>query len=323
MKLGEPKIHEPGFPGRKKKNAVIGVLFFSISMNLLALSIDALAGEEKMTDTVRWPTECSGWQWDKENRSYDRETLFDYIDGGAEVYLAYNFKRATVHRYQNPGYPDIVAEVYKMGSSEDAFGVFSLEQQDPEAGIGQGSEFGGSLLRFWKGPYFVSILGEGAGKAIEAAVQRLGRELDRSIKESGPAPRILGFLPNLPSMDRLCYVHSHILLNRCFFLSHTNLLRLDRDVQAVLARYVNGRNKIRVLLALYPSEARARSAFLEFKAAYMPEAGPNHAVKTEDGTWTKTETHHKWVIIIFGTTLESQAETLIRSTVTKLQEDGL
>ena len=75
-----------------------------------------------------------------------------------------------------------------MGSAEDAFGVFSLEQQDPEAGIGQGSEFGGSLLRFWKGPYFVTVLGNGTGKELEAAVLDLGRELAKGIKETGEPP---------------------------------------------------------------------------------------------------------------------------------------
>jgi hypothetical protein len=323
MKSGGPKFPGPGLPGRKRTRSVLALFYFCFSLNLLVLPSGAGEGDEKMTDKVIWPTEINGWQWDKENRTYNRETLFDHIDGGAEVYLAYNFKQATVHRYQNPGYPDIVAEVYKMGSSEDAFGVFSLERQDPEAGIGQNSEFGGSLLRFWKGPHFVSVLGEGAGKAIETAVLRLGRELDLALKETGPPPRILGLLPDLPSLDRLCFVHSHVLLNRCFFLSHSNLLRLDRDVQAALGRYVDGTNKIRVLLILYPSETRARSAFNGFRAAYMPEAGQSHAVKTEDGTWTKAETHQKWVIIVFGTNLESQAETLIRSTVTKLQEDGL
>jgi hypothetical protein len=275
-----------------------------------------------MDDRLIWPTELKGWKWDQEEKHYNRETLFDYINGGAEVYLAYNFKQATVHRYQNPGHPDIVAEVYTMGSSSDAFGIFSLERQDPEAGIGQGSEFGGSLLRFWKGPYFVSVLGEGAGKAIEAAVLQLGRQLDRSIKETGPPPRILGLLPDLPGLDRICFVHSHILLNRCFFLSHNNLLQLDRDVQAVLARYVEGRDKIRILLALYPSEARARSAFKGFRDAYMPEAGPNPSVKTEEGTWTRAEGHRKWVVIVFGSPAESRAEALIRSTITKLQEEG-
>ena len=118
-----------------------------------------------------------------------------------------------------------------MGSSEDAYGVFSLEQQDPEAGIGQGSEFGGSLLRFWKGRYFVTVLGNGTGKELEEAVLGLGRELAQGIKETGEPPRLLRCLPeraDLPQPEKLCFVRSHVLLNRCFFISHQNILRLGQ-----------------------------------------------------------------------------------------------
>lgn len=279
-----------------------------------------------MADHPNWPPTIDGWTWDKEDKMFDRETLFDHIDGGAEVYLAYNFQRAFVRRFIKPGRPDIVAEVYKMGSSEDAFGVFSLERQDPEAGIGQGSEFGGSLLRFWKGRYFVSVLGEGAGKDIEAAIIAFGRALAASIKETGEPPRILRYLPDLPrlsSRDRLCFVRSHILLNRCFFLSHNNLLELGSDVEAVLARFPSGKNKIRVLIVCYPSEARAASAFAGFRSAYMPEADRNNLVRTEDQTWTKAETYREFIVIVFGTPLPSQAEDLVQSIVLKIKEKAL
>lgn len=280
------------------------------------------ADEGKMSDRPAWPSAIDGWIWDREDKTYDRATLFDHIDGGAEVYLAFNFRQAFVHRYLKPGRPDIVAEVYLMGSPEDAFGVFSLERQDPEASIGQGSEFGGSLLRFWKGRTFVSVLGEGVGKDIEAAVLGLGRKLSASIKETGEPPRMLRYLPNLPSLpprDRLCFVRSHILLNRCFFLSHNNLLKLGSDVQAVLAGYSQGKTKIRVLIVGYPSEARAESAFESFRSAYMPDADRNNTVRTEDNTWTKSEHYQKFIVVVFGTPLQSQAETLIQAVVAKLK----
>ncbi|MGA3086593.1 MAG: DUF6599 family protein [Thermodesulfobacteriota bacterium] len=277
-----------------------------------------------MSDLLAWPSEIGGWTWDKEDKTFNRKTLFNHIDGAAEVYLAYNFQQAFVHRYVKTGRPDIVAEVYQMESSEDAFGVFSLERQDPEVAIGQGSEFGGSLLRFWKGRYFVSVLGEGEGKEIEAAVLSFGRELAASIKETGQPPRILRYLPDLPSLpscDKLCFIHSHILLNRCFFLSHDNILKLCSDVQAVLARYPQGNKKIRVLIVRYPSEARALSALVSFKSAYMPDSGQNSFVRTEDHTWTKIEHYRNFVVVVFGTALQSDAEDLVQSTVAKLKEE--
>jgi len=310
--------------GRSLRFALI-LFFLCFILNLFAPPLGFCTKEGKMADRIAWPSEIGGWTWDKEDKAFNRETLFNHIDGAAEVYLVYNFQQASVHRYVKTGQPDIVAEVYKMGSSEDAFGVFSLERQDPEVGIGQGSEFGGSLLRFWKGRYFVSVLGEGEGKEIEAAVLSFGRKLAASIKETGEPPRILHYLPELPSLpsyDKLCFLRSHVLLNRFFFLSHDNILKLDSDVQAVLARYPQGHNKIRVLIVGYPSEARARSALVSFKSAYMPESGQNSSVRTEDNTWTKIDHYRKFVIAVFGTALQSDAEDLVQSIVAKIKEEG-
>ena len=225
---------------------VAGLFFLFLVSGFLAPPFGFSAGKGKMADKIDWPPEADGWKWDREAATFKGESLYDYIDGAAEVYLAYNYRKVAARRYLKPNQPDIIADVYQMGSSEDAYGVFSLEQQDPEAGIGQGSEFGGSLLRFWKGRYFVTVLGNGTGKELEEAVLSLGRELATGIKETGDPPRLLRYLPERPKpgpADRLCFVRSHVLLNRCFFLSHQNILRLASDVQALLARYPQGKEQ--------------------------------------------------------------------------------
>jgi len=73
---------------------------------------------------------------------YNSKTLFEYIDGAAELYLAYGFQNLTVRRFEKPSQPQITIECYEMASSEDAYGVFSFERQDEAIEIGQGSEFG-------------------------------------------------------------------------------------------------------------------------------------------------------------------------------------
>jgi hypothetical protein len=257
--------------------------------------------------------------------TFKGKSLYKYIDGAAEVYLAYNFRQVSAVRYLKTNHPDITADVYWMGSAEDAFGVFSLEHQDPEVGIGQGSEFGGSLLRFWKGKYFVSVLGNGTGKELDEAVLNLGRELAKGIKETGQPPRLLGYLPgndNLPPADQVCFLRSHILLNRSFFISHQNILLLGKDVEAVIARYPLGKNKLRVLLIRYPTTLKAYSAFSSFTKSYLPEAQISGSVRTEDGLWTRAETHQKLVIIVFGANQESEAKQLVQNILKKVKGES-
>jgi hypothetical protein len=314
--------------GTKPVRSIPGVmmLFFLTLFSASFFPTRALAaGKEKMADKIIWPPQAAGWKWDGETRTFAGKSLYTHIDGAAEVYLAYGFKQVLVRRYVRAGQPDILAEVYLLGSSEDAYGVFSLERQDPEAGIGQGSEFGGSLLRFWKGPYFVTVLGNGTGREMEEAVLALGRILARGIKETGPLPRLLQFLPDqdtLPPPDRVCFVRSHVLLNRCFFISHQNILRLGPNVQALLARYPGEKNRLRLLLLRYPTDARARTALSSFKTAYLPESFPvGSVVQTEDGTWTGTTGEGNYVMVVFGAGEPAEAERFMRDTLERFKKE--
>jgi hypothetical protein len=320
----EQNGRKPGTNGMRSVRIIARLFFLFLVSGFLAPPFGVSAGEEKMADKINWPPEAAGWKWDRKVETFKGESLYNYIDGAAEVYLAYNFQKVTARRYVKAGQPDIVAEVYRMGSSEDAYGVFFLEQQDPEAGIGQGSEFGGSLLRFWKGRYFAAVLGNGTGKELGEAVLILGRELARGIQETGDPPWLLGCLPEaakLPPADRICFVRSHVLLNRCFFLSHQNILRLGRDVQAVIARYLQGKQKVCLLLVRYPTAARARGAYASFRSAYLPEAGPSPAVRTEDGAWTRAELLKNFIVIVFGARDSAEAEQWVQTTVAKFKKE--
>src|SRR5512139_602295 len=171
----------------KGKTREEGVKCLHVVLALCLISAISTPGSARcseslpVSDAVKWPQEIRGWKWEGEHGIYDRKSLYDYIDGAAEVYLAYSFERVEARRYVKDGRPPIVAEVYRMGSAEDAFGIFSLERQDPEAGIGQGSEFGGGMLRFWKGRYFASLYAEGEAPGIDEALLTLGRALAASI----------------------------------------------------------------------------------------------------------------------------------------------
>jgi hypothetical protein len=58
---------------------------------------------------------------------YKPDTLYQYIDGGADVYLLYDFQ-VLLHQDFKAGAADITADVYDMGKPEDAFGIYSAER---------------------------------------------------------------------------------------------------------------------------------------------------------------------------------------------------
>ena len=294
---------------------VIIVLIFTVA--------EMARGEKKgkMSREIFLPSEAGGWKWDGKEMKYDSRTVFKYMDGAAELYLAYGFQNLTVRRFEKSNQPPLIVELYEMASSEDAYGVFSFEHQDEAVGIGQGSEFGGGLLRFWKGKYFVSIYAEGEGAEVESGILEMGRAAANSIPATGPEPKLVGFIPgkDLGLVDKsVRYLKSHVLLNQRFFIAHQNILNLTRKTEAVLAQYLRDKQKTQLLLIRYPNLKEARDAYQSFMKVYLPDAGGMDRSKTEDRKWTFARQRNEFVVIVFGAPTEADAEALLKTTEEKL-----
>jgi hypothetical protein len=279
-----------------------------------------------MNAKASWLSEVEGWKAVGDPSPYTSKTIFQYMNGAAELYLAYNFEGLKTFRFERPGSPSIIVEVYEMGSPEDAYGVFAFEQQDPEAGIGQGSEFGGGLLRFWKGRNFVTIFGEEPRPDIEEAILILGRRIAATITDSGNPPKLLGYLPDRAfsfTKRHGWFLRSHIHLNQRFFVARANILMLSPDVEAVLARYETKDGRIHILLVHYPTPEKAIAARASFEKSYMPDAGGADSIRTENGKWTSTGRWNSFVMVVFDAGDESSAHSLIKSTTDILKKEGL
>jgi hypothetical protein len=286
---------------------------------------EIVKGEEKgkMKQEISLPSEAGGWKCDGKEMKYDSRTLFKYMDGAAELYLAYGFQNLRVRRFEKSNQPPLIVELYEMTSSEDAYGVFSFEHQDEAVEIGQGSEFGGGLLRFWKGKYFVSIYaeGEGAEAEVESGILKIGRSVASSIPATGPEPKVVGFIPgkDFGLIDKsVRYLKSHVLLNQRFFIAHQNILNLTRKTEAVLAQYLQDKQKIQLLLIRYGNLKEAVDAYQSFMKVYLPDAGGRDRSRTEDRKWTFARQRNEFVVIVFGAPTEANAEVLLKVTEEKL-----
>jgi hypothetical protein len=296
---------------------------FLVIMVLIFTVAGTVKAEErgKMDKEISLPSEAAGWKWDGKEEKYNSKTLFDYMDGAAELYLSYGFQNLTVRRFEKSNQPPITVELYEMASSEDAYGVFSFERQDEAVGIGQGSESGGGLLRFWKGRYFVSAYADGEGAEVESTIRKMGKATADSIPAIGTEPKLVGFIPGMGlGLDgkSVRYLKSHVLLNQRFFIAHQNILNLSRKTEAVLAQYVHDKQKSHLLLIQYPNPKEAGDAYQGFMKAYLPDAGGKERSKTEDGKWTTARLRNEFVLIVFGSPTEADAEALLKATEEKL-----
>lgn len=247
------------------------------------------------------PRTIGAWQASGEDKLYDRGTLYDYMDGGAEVYLAFDLRRVLARKYAGPQGKELSLDVYDMGTSEEAFGVFSCDREDPAADIGQGATYGFGLLRFHQGRYFVTVMTAEEDEASGRAVLEVGRTAAAALGPPGPLPGLLGVLPTdgLRS-NRTSYFHAEVNLNNRYFVASENVFGLDGTTECVFAEYETGTDKPgRLLVVRYPGPERALAARRGFLAAYAPEAGPDGLARTENGAWVLAVARDRHLIVIF------------------------
>ncbi len=282
---------------------------FFISLILMIVSTRGIA-VEKIFDSV--PKEISGWKAEEKDEFYNRETLYEYIDGGAELYLTYDFQRVFARRFMKENAPEILLEIYDMTNSKDAYGIFSSERQDEEVGIGQDSEYGGGLLRFWKDKYFVSILAIGDEGIAKPMIFELGKKVAEIIPATGDRPEILKYLPqeNLIK-NKVRFFHTHTILNRQYYLAGENILNLDRHTDCLFAPYQVNLNKSFLLIIKYENKSQAETGYISFLANYLPEALATGFAKHEKGKWTMTKTDSQFLMIVFEASEKEWAGELL------------
>jgi hypothetical protein len=281
-----------------------------IVLLLSGLMVHCGGGNVNLSQSI--PMSVAGWQAGEEDETYDRDTLYGYMNGGAEVFLAFDFREVFVRRYRRDGAEDIVLDVYDMGSPAEAFGLFSCDREDPEAGIGQDSEFGFGMLRFWQNRFFVTIVTHAEDETADAAILDLGRAVAAELGPDGEPPAMLSLLPTDGLIDdRTSYFHSNINLNNRYFIASENILDLGGDTECVFAEYQgDGAESVKFLVVSYPNSARADTALDSFIQGFMPEAGESGLAQMEDGGWTLAGVHDEYLSIVFDAPTEDRRRVL-------------
>jgi len=259
------------------------------------------------------PAEVLGWKSDGADRSFDAETIFDYIDGAGEVYRAYNMKLCLSRTYTKDGQPELIADFFDMGSAADAFGIFTHDLDGEDWGVGQGSVYKGGLLSFWKDRYYAAITIDKETDEAQKALLELGRTIAASIDRDGKKPDLLEILPDFyADPHRVRYLHSPVILNYHFFISRENVLALGPEVEALLAKAVD---KCALVVVRYPDEARAAAALSAFRKAMMPGAGDPTLVQTANGMWTAADRKGRILAAVFHGVSADRAAAAVRETL--------
>jgi hypothetical protein len=245
-----------------------------IAAALLAATPLARAAATDLGSVVPKSGAVAGWKMAGKPASYTRATLYDYIDGGADLYLSYGFVRAVVAEYSGPGGAKITVELYDMGSSYDAFGVFAREKTKETPSIGQGAAYAGGLLTFWKSSLFSRIFSERESPAMRAAVLKFGKLIANAVAKTGRKPPLLHLLPQTGLVaGSLRYLHTETTLNSALYLPG-NPLKLDAKTTVVYGEYARkGGAPSKLVIVRYPTAQLAKTAFAAVAGFHGAPAG--------------------------------------------------
>jgi hypothetical protein len=158
-----------------------------------ALFAGAATAEEK---TLVFP-EMGGWKKNGKPQVFFPRTLYEYINGAADLYLTYEFQDLNVTEYKGGGKAAVTVEVYRHSDSIQAFGIYSQERL-PNArflDIGAQGYQEPNVLNFVAGPYYVKISGYSTGREDERTMLAFGRKMEGILGGRSALPKILSSFP--------------------------------------------------------------------------------------------------------------------------------
>ena len=136
-----------------------------------------------------------GWILVDGPQVYTKKTLFERINGQAELFFKYGFQKSVFAVYQSRRDKEnqIELDIYDMGSALHAFGIFSRFRNGDRPGrVGLDSYFEDQSGFFYKGKYFVMLFGTASNPDLLRDWSLL---ISKKIPDHLPPPREIGFFP--------------------------------------------------------------------------------------------------------------------------------
>jgi hypothetical protein len=179
-----------------KKGVYIAILIFLALFCLMQIVHHPLGVSISEGKSFVFP-EITGWKHSGEIQTFMPKTLYEYIDGAADLYLAYDFQELNVAEYMNDKKASVTIEIYRHQSPNDAFGIYSQERLSDAnyLNIGAQGYIDKNILIFLSGIYYVKMNSYKTGAEDPEVLQAFAKKVAENLDERGDLPSILSSFP--------------------------------------------------------------------------------------------------------------------------------
>ncbi|MBP9003177.1 MAG: hypothetical protein KBH78_06105 [Candidatus Hydrogenedentes bacterium] len=245
-------------------------------VGLLVLALTIAARGDDLKEKLGAVTFGDGWKVVEPIAEYTADNLYDYIDGEAEFFLPYGFERLYAIRLGTaPDAPvTLTADVYVLGSTMDAWGVYrAIRRQDAQTmAVGMEGARTDTLGLFCQGRYFVRMLLSGGRRAEPGQFDAAAKAVAAVLPQADRPPELA--LLDTEGVDRNSakYIAKSVLAYPFF----------PRGLVADAAWKVGDREQRgRIIVLTTRDDAEARSVFEDYAKWLTDDKGGSIARRSD------------------------------------------
>jgi len=191
---------------------------------ILFLFIGQVIAQKASGITELFPaeTEMQGWQVKDSIEVYEAESLFSYINGGADVYLEYGFDEVGSCNYINENEETIHAEIYRMKSSDAAYGIFTMNSSKSGIPVELGSQAMDYdyYLDIWKDNFYFRFTSNQKSEELKAWIRKIALIVIEKTPNEGGKPLLHRVFDGFDSLKEIKYVKGKIALGNVYRFGH-------------------------------------------------------------------------------------------------------
>lgn len=197
----------------------------------------------------------------RETARYGPENLFEYINGGSELYIAYGLRQMLHLSFRDKAQEEIVLDIFEMNDPFSAFGLFTHNMEKFSRHPWGWSESSPNLTRLWFGKFYLTITSLSQSENVAAGYQALCAEMLRQFPDAKlHFPEVYLELPEaqmIPGTERY-FTHPNF-VNQLLFVSESDIWSGDAEApRFAQALYRSGGRPLLLMILDYGDRQQAK-----------------------------------------------------------------